>query len=247
MVHGEKSRRKVLGLIPARGGSKGIPGKNLVLLAGRPLVGWVCEQALRSRLIDEVILSSDSDEIIAVARSFGVVAPFKRPAELARDDCLVIDVILHAVKWLKENQGKVFDYVCLLQPTSPFGRATDYDRAISVALEKDADTVVSLYRCDQVHPEIMFILHEDSRAEWYTRDPGVDRMARRQDLPPVYVRSGIVYVFRTSLVVEKRTLYGEKLYAIEVPRERSIGIDSPHDLRVAQAVAQEYLWSKHSA
>jgi CMP-N-acetylneuraminic acid synthetase len=192
----------------------------------------------------EVIVSSDDDEILSVARSFGIAVPFRRPAELARDDCLVIDVILHALTWLTENQGKTFDYVCLLQPTSPFGRASDYDRAIRKAIDEEADTVISVYCCDQVHPAIMFTLSEDSRAEWYIKDPRTDRMARRQDLPPVYVRSGIVYVFKTSLLVARRTLYGEKIYAIEVPRERAIGVDTPHDLRIAELLAQEYLRDK---
>lgn len=241
------SERKVLGLIPARSGSKGIPGKNLALLAGKPLLAWVCEAAQQAKLIDEVIVSSDSDEIISLARSLGVAGPFKRPGELARDGSLVINVILHALTWLSENQGKTFDYVCLFQPTSPLGRPSDYDRAIHMAIEKDADTVISVYRCDQVHPAIMFTLHEDSRAEWFVERPGIDRMARRQELMPVYVRSGIVYVFKTSLLMEKRTLYGEKLYAIEVPRESAIGIDTPHDLRIAEMLAQDYLRPKDDA
>lgn len=229
--------KKVLGLIPARGGSKGIPGKNSVLVAGRPLVSWVSEEGSKSKLLDEVIISSDNPEIMEVSKSYGVRVPFVRPAELIGDETLIIDVIIHAVKWFQKNEDKFFDYVCLLQPTSPLGKATDYDQAISLAIEKDADTVISVYKCDQQHPAIMYTLNEEGRPEWFVKNLGWQPMARRQDLPPIYMRSGIVYVFRTSLLLQKHTLYGERLYAIEVPIERgAVDINSPMDLTIAEAL-----------
>ena len=230
------NKPRILGLIPARGGSKAIPKKNITPLAGKPLISWVCKAAMECRLFDEIILSSDNDEIIEVARSCGVNAPFKRPEELARDDSLVVDVIYHALKWLKDEQGKAFDFVCLIQPTVPFAEAGDYTRAIQKAVEKNADTVISVYPCEQQHPAIMYTLDTDGRADWFLKD-SENRMARRQDLPPVYMRSGIAYVFKTSLIFEKKTLYGNSIYAIEVPQERGMmDINTPFDLKLAEAL-----------
>ncbi len=239
MENSSKPRDRVLGMIPARGGSKGIPKKNLALLAGKPLLGWTAEKALKSELIDEVVVSSESTEIIEVAKSFGVGAPFRRPDDLARDDTLVVDVMAQALEWFADNRGEQFDYIILLQPTAPFALPEDYDCAIRLAYEKNADTVISVSRCGQLHPAIMFTLGEDGRAEWFLRSDNKAGMGRRQDLPPVYVRTGVVYVCRASMVLEKRSLYGDRLYAIEVPEERVLGIDTPLDLKLAEVVLQE--------
>jgi len=232
---------RILGLIPARGGSKAIPKKNIVPLAGEPLIAWVCRAAKSCELIDEIILSSDSDEIISVVESYGISAPFKRPENLAGDDALVVDVIYHALRWLSDNRNATFDFVCLIQPTVPFAEADDYRRAIRKAVETDADTVISVYPCGQQHPAIMYTLDDDGRADWFLKG-AENRMARRQDLPPVYMRSGIVYVFKTSLILEKRTLYGGRIYAIEVPEERGkLDINTPFDLKVAEVLMREKL------
>jgi CMP-N-acetylneuraminic acid synthetase len=226
----------VLGLIPARGGSRGIPRKNLVPLAGKPLLGWVAEQGLRSQTLSDVVVSSDDPEIIAAARSFGVRAPFVRPAGLSGDEVLVVEVLAHALRWLRENEGAEYEYACLLQPTAPLALAEDYDRAVRTAFEKSADTVISVARCGQLHPAIMFTLADDGSADWFLKAGPEGRMARRQDLPPLFIRTGVVYVVRSSLILEQGTLYGEKLYAVKVPEERAIGIDTPLDLEVAAAM-----------
>ncbi len=237
----QDKKPKILGLIPARCGSKAIPQKNIAPLAGKPLISWVCQASLGCELIDEIILSSDSDEIIEVARSCGINAPFKRPKELARDDSLVVDVIYHALNWLKEEQGKTFDFVCLIQPTVPFAEAGDYRRAIAKAIEKDADTVVSVYPCEQQHPAIMYTLESDGRVDWFLKGSR-NKMARRQDLPPVYMRSGIAYVFKSSLILDEKKLYGESMYAIEVSQERGMmDINTPFDLKLAEMLMLDRL------
>ena len=138
------SGKKILGLIPARGGSKGVHKKNIAPLAGKPLMSWCYEAAKDSDLLDQIILSSDNDEIISVAKSLGISVPFVRPAELARDDTLVVDVIAHALEQELER-GNHWDYVCLLQVTAPLVQPTDYDKAIQKAVEQDADTVISVF------------------------------------------------------------------------------------------------------
>ena len=232
--------KSVLGLIPARSGSKGIPQKNIIPLGGRPLLGWVCSAAANTPSLDEVVLSSDSREIIDVAREFGVDAPFMRPGSLARDDTLIVDVLAHALDWFAQHKQREFDYVCLLQPTAPLATSDDYQAAIEKAIDNDADTVISVYRCSQKHPAIMYTLDENGAADWFVKNLGWSRMARRQDLPPVYMRSGIVYVFRASMILERQQLYGSRIYAIEIPEERgAVDIDTPIDVKLAEIMLQE--------
>lgn len=222
----------VLGLIVARGGSKGLPGKNVRDLLGKPLVGWVSESAANSVRIDEVVISTDDDEIREAAVQHGARAPFVRPPELATDRALVIDVILHALDWLERNEHKRFKYVCLVQPTSPVTFAGDYDRAIDLAFLEDADTVISVYPVDH-HPHFYFTLNERSEAGWLFGAPdGV--MRRRQDLEPVYARAGNVYIFRTAFLRERNNLYGGRLHAVVVPRERAVTIDTEYNFAVAE-------------
>lgn len=230
---------KVLGLIPARGNSKGIHKKNITPLHGKPLISWVCEEAKKSENIDRLILSSDNDEIIDVVKKYGIEAPFKRPASISEDRTPIIEVIAHALKWFQAEQNEHFTHVCLIQPTCPLGKVEYYDAAIRTAVENDADTVISVYPCGQEHPSIMYTLNEGTRADWFVKGAGWDRMARRQDLPPVYMRSGIVYVFRSSMILETNNLYGERIYTVQVSPERAIDINTHIDLKLAEVLIDE--------
>lgn len=233
---------RVLGLITARGGSKGIPNKNIVPVGGKPLVYWVCEKAKRCQSLCRVIISSDSPAILEVARGCGIEVPFERPAGLAGDKAMVSDVILHALEWMRVNRGETYEYVCLFQPTSPFALPSDYDRAVDMAFENKADTVISVYRNERIHPAYtMYNLGPDGRATWYLGGGGVNRMSRRQDIQPVFVRAGSVYVFRAEHLLATKSLYGEAIYAIELPEERVLDINTPLDLKIARCLAEEYL------
>ncbi len=227
----------VLGLIPARGNSKGIPNKNLTLIAGKPLVGWICKAVKDSKLLDEIIISSDSDKIISTAELHGVSAPFKRPSELAQDKTLVIDVIIHALDFLKKHENREFDYVCLLQPTSPLVTGNDIDTIIKKATDESADTVISGYTCAQKHPSLIFTKHENGSVDWFLDN--INRMARRQDLSKVYYRSGLAYVFKTKMLTVQKKLYGDKIFAVEVEEERALSIDTPFDLKIAEILLKE--------
>lgn len=231
--------KKTLGFIPARGGSKGVPGKNIAPVAGKPLIAWVIESALKSRYLDDLLLSSDDDKIINIAEGLGVEAPFKRPDELAQDNSLVIDVIIHALDWLKINRKKEYDYVCIVQPTAPLTASEDYDNAVKTAIEKNADTVITVQDTGHFHPALMHTLDDAGGASWYVDNPDWDRMSRRQDLPPVYSRCGNVYVIKTSLILNHRTLYGEKIFACVIPPQRAIDIDTPIDLKLAELMLRE--------
>ena len=220
----------ILGVVVGRAGSKGLPNKNILDLGGKPLVQWVMEAGLGAKKIDKLIVSSDSPKILEIAEKVGVEVPFARPEYLSADKSLVVDALKHALEHY-DKEGLSFDYVVLLQPTSPFTDPADIDKAIELALDKQADTIISGKPGGQVHPSIMFERGEDASVDWITKDSG--RMSNRQSLTPVWHRAGNVYIFHTSLV-RQRKIYGDKVYSIEIPKERAIGIDDAFDLNFAR-------------
>jgi len=228
--------KKILGIIPARGGSKGIPQKNLALLGGRPLLSWVGEQALNCPEIDELVLSTDNTAIREAGQKLNLKAPFLRPAALAKDESSSYEFIEHAVNWFSQERGLTFDYVCLMQPTAPFTLQSDYSRAIQKAVDQEADTVISIIPCGQKHPALMYQINKRGKAEWFLKSKGEQRMIRRQDLPPLYQRTGNVYVFKVTTLLKSKSLYGGSIYTQEVPENRAWDIDTIFDLQVANAM-----------
>jgi CMP-N,N'-diacetyllegionaminic acid synthase len=216
---------KVLGLIPARGGSKGIPRKNVRMIAGRPLIAWSIEAALRSRHLDRVVVSTEDESIADVARRSGADVPFLRPAELARDESNGVDPVLHAVATLPE-----FDAVVLLQPTSPLRTSADIDGCVDLALSQDAASVVSVTPSG-AHPRWIYRIDPGLRLAPVL--PGFDA-SRRQDLEPAYVLNGAVYFSRVARLLQERTLLGPDSLAYVMPEERSIDIDTALDWRIAE-------------
>lgn len=222
---------RVLGLIPARAGSKGIPGKNVNPLAGRPLVAYTIDVARQSRLIDRVILSTDSPDIAAVARQLGAEVPFVRPPDLAQDDTPMLPVIEHAVAAL-EREGWTPDIIVLLQPTSPLRRPEHIVRAIVMLRETRADSVVSVV---QVRPDmspdyVMKIV--DGRLEPFL--PEGQRVTRRQDARQAYSRDGTVYAFWRETLRRHRSLYGADCRPLEIPRAESVTVDTLEDWEEAE-------------
>jgi CMP-N,N'-diacetyllegionaminic acid synthase len=227
---------KVLGVIIARGGSKGLPRKNIRLLAGKPLIAYTIEAAQKARRLDRCVLSTEDEEIAEVARQWGADVPFMRPPELARDDTLVFPVLRHAMRWLEEHEGYVPDYVLCLQPTTPLRTAEDIDQSIEIAIEEDADAVVG-YTPAKQYPHWMKRITEDGRlVEFLPMDPAY---RRRQGLPPLYHVSGSIYLAKRSLLLTEDTFYTDKTYAYVVPTERHIDIDTAMDLRVAELMLSE--------
>ncbi len=217
----------VLGLIPARAGSKSIPKKNLVDLGGRPLIAWTIEAAMNSSL-SRVIVSTDSNEIAAVCKSFGAEVPYMRPEEISKDDSLSIDVVIHALDTLKEE----FDSVMLLQPTSPFRAVSDINNAVQLLAE--ADSVISVKAVEGMHPARMKFINTDG----YLVDPvfaeEVENMPRQQ-LAPLYIRNGAIYLTKTDSI-SQRTFKGTKSKALIMPSLRSTNIDTEFDLQIARAL-----------
>ena len=230
------SHQLCLAVIPARSGSKGIPRKNLAKVAGKPLVAWTIETALACPLLDRVIISTDDSEIADVACCYGAEAPFLRPSELAQEDTPGIEPILHAVHWLDEHEGYRPDYVMVLQPTSPLRTAEDIKTAVQLAQERQADGVVSVCPAHQ-HPYWMKRITEDGRlADFLSLDHAY---TQRQELPPIYALNGAIYLTRREVLLERRTFYTDRTYGYIMPLERSLDIDTPWDLHLADLILKD--------
>jgi CMP-N-acetylneuraminic acid synthetase/nucleoside-diphosphate-sugar epimerase len=222
----------VLAVIPARGGSKGIPRKNIHPLAGKPLIAWTAQAAAAARYIDRVILSSEDDAIIETARSLGVDVPFVRPVELARDDTPGVDPVIHAVRTVPG-----YDLVVLLQPTSPLRTADDIDAAIELLVSSGAMCCVSVTEATN-HPYWTYKTDTGGRlAPFIEVPPGT--ATRRQDLPKALAINGALYVARIPWFLEHRTFLAADTIGLEMPAERSIDIDSSADLHTAEQLLLE--------
>lgn len=228
------SHMKILGLIPARGGSKGIPGKNLAMVCGRPLLAYTVDAALGSRLLTRVILSTDSEEIARVGRSLGVDVPFMRPRELAADTTPTIDVIRHAIGAVSEA-GQTYEAVCLLQPTNPLRTSEMIDRACEAFVACQADTLLSVLELpEHHHPHWALVQDDEGLLHWATGQS--DPPPRRQLLPPAYHREGSIYITRTTVLMERRSLYGERIVPFVVDPATTVNIDGPDDLKIAEEI-----------
>lgn len=221
----------LLGLIPARGGSRGIPRKNLVPLAGRPLIAYSCDAALRSGRLTRVIASTDDPEIAAVARGCGVEVPFMRPPEIATDTTPMVDVVRHATAACAQD-GWLTDAVVLLQPTSPLRRAEHIDRAVELYLDSGADTVVSVVRVPHRYtPSSLMRIGEDGSLSPLEGEPVV---SRRQDKPTLFARNGPAVLVVGGRTLARRRLYGDVVRPLEMCEGDSVDIDGPDDLELAE-------------
>ena len=217
----------VLGIIPARGGSKGIPGKNIRNLAGKPLIAWTIEEASKSRYLDRVILSSEDDGIIQVARRWGCEVPFVRPAELSSDDTPGVEPVLHAIRTLPG-----YHYVVLLQPTSPLRTVADIDGCIELCARSRANSCVSVCEPDK-SPFWMFTIDADGMMHKLLE---MDFASRRQDLPEVFVLNGAVYVAPSAVLLEHGTFLAHKTISYVMSKENSVDIDTELDIVLAEAL-----------
>jgi CMP-N,N'-diacetyllegionaminic acid synthase len=232
----ESTKPYILGLITARGGSKGIPGKNITLVNGKPLIAWTIETALKSTSLSRVIVSTDDEEIARISLDCSAEVPFLRPKELAQDDSPHIPVIVHAIEWLESNSNERPDYVFLLEPTSPFRTVEDIENATRLVREKKADSVVGVCKAPS-HPYFAKQITQDGRLENYGYRP--EGYLYRQILPPVYVINGAVYLVRRDVIVEKNVLITENTYAYLMPAERSLNIDEPWDMYLADLIFRD--------
>lgn len=230
MYHG----KKIIGIITARGGSKGIPRKNIKKLLGKPLIAHTILAAKGSKHLTRCIVSTEDEEIAEIARAHGCEVPFMRPKELAQDSSTSMAVVQHALSWLKEYEGETYDYLMILQPTSPLRTGEDIDAAIEKIVATDADSVISVVELANFGPRKMNRIEDDIIRPYFDEHEIGKESERRQDLEPVYRRNGAaIYLTKTELI-EQGDLFGTVSRPYIMPRERSVDIDEPVDFELAE-------------
>lgn len=232
---GAGGKPRLLGLIPARGGSKGLPGKNIRPLAGVPLIGWTLRPARESGALERILVSTDSPEIAAVAEELGAPVPWLRPAELAEDLSPSIDFVLHALDRLKADEGWEPDAVMLLQPTSPFRSADSIRRAAETFAASGAESLASVSPVE-THPWMCYFLDAGGRLRRAV--PDAPEVLRRQDLPPAYAPDGSIYVTAPRLLRERRGFLEPGTVAFLTPPGESADIDTAEDFARAEAAVR---------
>lgn len=223
----------VLGVVTARAGSKGIPGKNTRALAGRPLIAYTFDAARESGVFDRLILSTDDAEAAAIALQYGCEVPFTRPASLCADDTPHLPVMQHALTWLRDHDGYVPDFVMILLPTSPLRQAVHIREAVALAQSTGADSVVGVDEMPaHFHPMRVVSIDNGGWARLFVGDAPVKRRpVRRQDMPPAWVINGAIYLFRTSVLFDpvEPSLYGDRVAAYRMTDPCGFNIDDPAD------------------
>lgn len=221
---------KLLAVIPAREGSKGIRNKNIVLLCGKPLIYYTIKCALDSKVFEKVIVSTDSEKIAEISKKYGAEVPFLRPKELATDQAKGIDVLIHAMEWIERNFKK-FDAVMYLQPTSPLRTVEDIKLSLEIFQRKNANSVVSVTEVDH-HPYWSNTIPPDGKMDNFIRPEYRNR--NRQELPKFYRLNGAIFLAKWDYIKKTKDWFAENSYAYIMPRERSIDIDSEVDLVLAE-------------
>jgi CMP-N-acetylneuraminic acid synthetase len=229
---------RVLAVITARGGSKGVPRKNLRPVAGKPLIAWTIESVLQVRdPFHRIVVSTDSEEIAAVARQAGADVPFIRPAELAGDETDSLPVVQHATSFVEAEDELRMDWILLLQPTSPLRLAEDINAALELAAMGGCDSVIAVEQVIHTHPMLLKTIEAD-RLMPYGKTPR-ERVRRQDCRPDVYVNNGAIYLTRRDVVMEQNLLLGAVARPYIMPAERSLDIDSELDMRVADALLSQ--------
>jgi CMP-N,N'-diacetyllegionaminic acid synthase len=228
------SGKTVIAVIPARGGSKGVPGKNIKPLCGKPLIVWTIDVARRSRLIDELVVSTDSQGIAEIARTAGAQVPFLRPPALATDSAPTIGVIDHALDFFRVEKGREFDYVALLEPTSPLRENDDIDNMLARLDERAAsfDSIVSVGEVGE-HPSIMKRLLGETIEPF---SPGIPMTTRRQDNEPAFFPYGVAYIAKTTALKAERTFYTRRCTYYRIQRYQNYEIDDLYDFVAVEAI-----------
>jgi len=224
-------RKKIVGIILARGGSKGLPGKNIISLKGRPLIAWTITAALQSAVFDRVVVSSDDDKILAVANRYGALV-VKRPKKLATDRIRPEPAIVHTLEKLRDSDGYIPDIITLLQPTSPLRDAQDIKNAAELMIAKAPEAVVSVLEIDR--RLLKSFIPDDSGYLTHFTKAGFMLM-RRQDLPPVYFTNGAIYMVEARFFLKTRSLFPKRVLPYVMSQEKSYDVDTKKDLeKIAQ-------------
>ena len=227
--------KKILAIIPARGGSKGLPGKNIKPLSGKPLIGWSIEQAQASEYIDEIFVSTDSSEIATVAESFGIKVPFLRPSELATDTSPSSAFVLHTIAYYR-NKGQEFDYILLLEPTSPLRDVDDINIAIEQLLNHNtAKSIVGVSKVEATHPAFLVNISKEGLLKPYLEEM---KVLRRQELNDLYFFEGSLYLSETDYYIETQSFYHNLTLPYVVPKYKSYEVDDIVDFYIIEKLLE---------
>ena len=229
---------RILALIPARGGSKGVPRKNVRLVGGKPLISYTIKTALAARhLFHRILVSTDDEEIAAVSEQYGAEVPFRRPVELAGDTVPTIPVAQHAVQFVEQQDDILLDWVFILQPTDPFRTVKDLEKGLELALSGPCDSVISVVRVYETHPVFMKQIKDGQLVNFGVEAP---EGTRRQDCePPAYMSNGAVYLTRRDVIMEQNSIWGTVTRPYIMPAERSVNVDSELDLKLIEVLMKE--------
>lgn len=232
------SQPRVLALITARGGSQTLPRKNILDFAGKPLIAWTINAALNAKCVSDVVLSSDDDEIIEIAKKYGCDVPFKRPENISTDSASTIDVVLHALTSLAALGWPKYDYVLLLQPTSPLRGAEHIDEAFALMEAKNAFSCVSVCKSPK-SPYWMFSISQDMELKPLLSESGLN--TRRQDLADIYVLNGAIYFARPDDLTANLSFINEQTIGFVMPIELSADIDTLAEFKMAENYLKEQI------
>lgn len=226
--------KKILGISMARGGSKGIPKKNIKMLAGKPLIAYSIEAAKKSKYLTRYIVSSEDEEIIQIAKEYGASVPFVRPKELAGDEIGDTPVLKHAIKWMRDNEAKQYDYIMMLHPTAPLRLAEDIDGCINKIVDSEADSVMSMKHLTDFSLKKLKVIKDDLILPF--REPEGKTTKRRQDAEKeVYKRNCAIYLTKTELIMQD-DLFGSVSRPYLMPEIRSIDINEIIDFEIAEYI-----------
>jgi len=224
---------KILTIVPARGGSKGVPRKNIKMLGNKPLIAYTIEVALQSKSIGRLIVSTDDKEIADVSESYGATVPFLRPQELASDNAKAIGVVKHALLEMEKLDGREYTTVVYLEPPAPFRSVEDIDESVRLFFKHKPDSVVSVFKANHFHPILMKQIENNQLKPIWKKEPeGVPRQLYK---PTSYMRNGAVYVIRGENI-KNGIFYGDTVIPYIMPEERSICIDGMLDWYAAEAM-----------
>jgi CMP-N,N'-diacetyllegionaminic acid synthase len=230
---------RILAVIPARGGSKSVPRKNIALIAGRPLIAYTIDEALKVPAITDLVVSTDDEEIAAMARSNGALVPFLRPAELAKDNTQSAPVLQHCLLHMEKERGIKYDAVLMLQPTTPLRSALHIIEAINLFKPDDCDSVVSVVSVEGYHPFRMKRMIGKYLINYV--DQGFEDMRPRQVLPPVFIRNGAIYLTVRQLIAHELRIVGDRCVGMEMSIADSVNIDNRLDFITAEILIRERL------
>ena len=237
------NQKSVIGIVPARSGSKGVPGKNVRELCGKPLMAWSIEAGLASKYIDVLIVSTDSEEIASIARNYGASTPFIRPPALATDEATSIDVIKHSLEYYSSNLGRSFFYTVLLEPTSPQRDFSDIDGALEALVNNSkAVSIVGISKTEAQNPAFLVKINDDLTLTGHLNS-GL-KLTRRQEIEDIYFLDGSIYISESAILIERMTFYHEETIGYLFPKWKSLEIDDEDDFIMVEALMAQKVMGK---